>query len=90
VVVGKLQMAYDLFNLLDTPDFTQVADVADRKATTGGFNLLELWPLLLRPADDIAKDTQAFGNALVEYWTQGLPAEVLGDRYRYYLEKPED
>ena len=87
VVVGKLQMAYDLFNLLATPDFTQVADVADRKGKGTGFNLLELWPLLLRPTDDIAKDTQAFGSALVEYWTQGLSAEALGDRYRYYLEQ---
>ncbi|MEM6502438.1 MAG: GTPase [Cyanobacteria bacterium P01_C01_bin.89] len=89
VVVGKLQMAYDLFSLLETPDFTQVADVAERKGKTAGFNLLELWPLLLRPTDDIATDTQAFGNALVEYWTQGLSAEALGDRYRYYLEKSD-
>ncbi|MEM9771478.1 MAG: GTPase [Cyanobacteria bacterium P01_D01_bin.73] len=89
IVLGKLQMAYDLFNLLGTPDFTQVADLTDAPASVNSFNLLELWPLLLRPADDIGKDTQAFGKALVEYWTQGLSAEELGDRYRYHLEQTE-
>ncbi len=86
VVIGKLQMAYDLFNLLSAPDFTQVSDLTDETPdSSGSFNLLVLWPLLLKSSNDIAKDTQALGNALVEYWIQGLTAEELGDRYQHHL-----
>lgn len=84
VVLGKLQMAYDLFNLLSTPDFTQVSDLTEANSGAG-FNLLELWTLLLPATDDIAQDAQAFGKALVEYWTQDLTAEELSDRYKHHL-----
>ena len=86
VVIGKLQMAYDLFNLLSTPDFTQVSDLTDdRQTASSSFNLLVLWPLLIKPAENIEQETRALGNALMEYWTQGLNATELGDRYRYHL-----
>lgn len=88
LVLGKLQMAYELFSLL----------------TEGGlgaasFDLLALWPLLLNnhiaAADSIdgtaatPKSAQqqawAFGHALSEYWAEGLPLNQLEKRIAFYL-----
>ncbi|MBD2354910.1 GTPase family protein [Tolypothrix sp. FACHB-123] len=70
VVIGKLQMAYDLFSLLNT-------------GKSSNFDLLTLWPLLVE--NTAASDTWAFGHALVEYWTQNLTVEQLRERFNYYL-----
>lgn len=83
IVLGKLQMAYELFSL-----FT------DGGLRSAGFDLLALWPLLLRnegrfsrgeasPTPD--KTAWAFGHALVEYWTQGLSVDQLSERIDFYL-----
>ena len=61
VVIGKLQLAYDLFSLLSTD-----------QANTGAFDLLSLWPLLLENPASPDHNASAFGHALVEYWTQNL------------------
>ncbi|MBD2339421.1 GTPase family protein [Calothrix sp. FACHB-156] len=72
VVIGKLQMAYDLFSLLNTDNSSKPS-----------FDLLALWPLLLQNTN--TSDVWAFGHALVEYWTQNLTIEQLRDRFTYYL-----
>jgi len=72
VVLGKLQMAYELYNLLD----------ADRS-----FDLRSIWSLLLENNEVGNNNAWAFGHALVEYWTQNLDAAQLRDRYQFYLEQ---
>ncbi|BAY96768.1 GTP-binding protein HSR1-related protein [Tolypothrix tenuis PCC 7101] len=72
VVIGKLQMAYDLFSLLNTDNSGKPS-----------FDLLALWPLLLENTN--TSDVWAFGHALVEYWTQNLTIDQLRDRFNYYL-----
>jgi predicted GTPase len=75
VVIGKLQMAYELFNLL-SPEGKN-------------FDLISLWPLLLETPAAPDRDAWAFGHALVEYWTRDLSIEGLEERYRGYLERKE-
>jgi uncharacterized protein len=72
VVIGKLQMAYDLFSLLNTGN-----------SSKPNFELLALWPLLVENTD--TSSAWAFGHALVEYWTQNLTVEQLRERFNYYL-----
>ncbi|AFY67666.1 GTPase family protein [Geitlerinema sp. PCC 7407] len=71
VVIGKLQLAYDLFSLLNR----------DAKA----FDLLALWPLLLENSASPEKNAWAFGHALVEYWAQNLTIPQLQERFQFYL-----
>ncbi|MEC4894666.1 MAG: GTPase family protein [Oscillatoria sp. PMC 1051.18] len=78
VVIGKLQMAYDLFQLL-SPD----------NANIRNFDLLSLWSLLLENSASPDKNAWAFGHALVEFWTQDLSIEKLESRFQYYLEQVE-
>ncbi|MGB7441069.1 MAG: GTPase family protein [Coleofasciculaceae cyanobacterium] len=73
VVIGKLQMAYDLFSLLSP------------EANLRNFDLLSLWPLLLENSASPDRQAWAFGHALVEYWTQNLSVEQLQKRLEYYL-----
>jgi hypothetical protein len=75
VVIGKLQMAYDLFSLLNTSDNPLNLD------------LLSLWPLLLENGIAPERNAWAFGHALVEYWTQNLTLEQLRERFKFYLEE---
>ena len=72
VVIGKLQMAYDIFSLLKTGNSNPL-----------NFDLLSLWPLLLENAS-VERSAWAFGHALVEYWTQNLTVEQLRQRFEYY------
>lgn len=76
VVIGKLQMAYDLFSLLssDAPDLHR-------------FDLRSLWPLLLENSSPPERNAWAFGHALVEYWTQNLTAEQLRERFERYCQQ---
>lgn len=76
IILGKLQMAYELFSLLAMPN----------QDTPRNFDLPVLWPLLSENSSTPAHDAWAFGHALVEYWTQSLSPDQLQDRYRYYLE----
>ncbi|MBF2075255.1 MAG: GTPase family protein [Synechococcales cyanobacterium C42_A2020_086] len=76
VVIGKLQMAYDLFSLLQP---------------SREFELLALWPLLLDNAAAPERNAWAFGHALVEYWTQpSMTVEQLRQRVEYYLGQTPD
>lgn len=76
VVIGKLQMAYDLFSLLNT-----------NNNKTINFDLLSLWPLLLENPTSPERNAWAFGHALVEYWTQNLTIVQLRERFEYYLQE---
>ncbi|HEY9799417.1 MAG TPA: GTPase family protein [Leptolyngbyaceae cyanobacterium] len=75
IVIGKLQMAYDLFSLLRTED------------SSTNFDLLSLWPLLLENPATPDRNAWAFGHAVVEYWTQNLTVEQLRQRFDYYLQQ---
>jgi uncharacterized protein len=74
VVIGKLQMAYDLHSLLNS----------DKRSIN--FDLLSLWSLLLNNSAAPNKNAAAFGHALVEYWTQCLTIEQLQQRFSHYLQ----
>jgi uncharacterized protein len=73
VVIGKLQMAYDLFSLLNT----------DTHPLT--FDLRSLWSLFLDNSAAPDRTAWAFGHALVEYWTQDLTIPELRSRVNHYL-----
>jgi small GTP-binding protein len=74
IVIGKLQMAYELFPLLNTGNSQAVK-----------FDLLSLWPLLLENTAPSDRNAWAFGHALVEYWTQHLTISQLRERFDFYL-----
>ena len=74
VVIGKLQMGYELFSLLSTDS-----------AKERNFDLLSLWSLLLENTASPERNAWAFGHALVEYLTQNLTVEQLRQRFEYYL-----
>ncbi|WNZ24819.1 GTPase family protein [Leptolyngbya sp. NK1-12] len=71
LVIGRLQMAYDLFSLLK-PD--------------RAFDLNALWPLLLDTSAPPDRSATALGQSLTEYWTQNLSTEQLQTRYQGYLQ----
>ncbi len=73
VVIGKLQMAYDLFLLLNTGE-QQLK-----------FDLLALWPVLMENSQSPDRNAWAFGHGIVEYWTQKLTVEELQKRFEEYL-----
>jgi predicted GTPase len=75
VVLGKLQMAYDLFHVVADPPQT--------------FDLQTLWPLALEVHSPIETDTWALGQLLVEYWLGTLQGQTLSDRYQYHLNHRE-
>jgi uncharacterized protein len=74
IVLGKLQMAYELYSLL-------VTDMPDPKP----FDLLSLWSLLVDCSTAPDRNAWAFGHALTEYWTQQLTQEQLKARFNDYL-----
>jgi predicted GTPase len=74
VVIGKLQMAYELFSLL-------------KPANGRNFDLLSLWSLLLENSSSPERNAWAFGHALVEYWTEDLSVEELRQRFENYLQQ---
>jgi hypothetical protein len=71
VVIGKLQLAYDLFKVVGPP--------------TAQLDLLALWPLLLENNDKPDRAAWAFGHAIVEYWTQNLSVDQTRQRIDHYL-----
>ncbi|MFP4337554.1 MAG: GTPase family protein [Halothece sp.] len=74
LVIGKLQMAYDLFNLLDS------------ERNPKAFDLRSLWSLLLDNSESPEKNAFAFGHALVAYWTQELSLSQLREKFEEYLD----
>ncbi len=78
VVIGKLQMAYDLFSLLSQDN-----------SKMPSFDLLTLWPLLLDNSASPDRNAWAFGHAITEYWIQSLTLDQVRERFHYYLEDQE-
>jgi uncharacterized protein len=76
VVIGKLQMAYDLFSLL-----------SDDNPNARNFDLLALWSILLDNTTAPELNAWAFGHAVTEYWTQPLTPEQLQQRFQHYLQE---
>ncbi|MBD2066697.1 GTPase family protein [Leptolyngbya sp. FACHB-671] len=74
IVIGKLQMAYDLFSLLN-PGGAKALE----------FDLRSLWPLLLENPPSPDRNAWAFGHTLIEYWTQNLSVEQAQQRFEHYL-----
>ena len=75
VVIGKLQLAYDLHKIV---------------APAGvPLDLLALWPLLLEHNGYPDRAAWAFGHAMVEYWTQALTAHQARQRIDDYLSQFE-
>ncbi|PSB30659.1 GTPase family protein [Stenomitos frigidus] len=76
VVLGKLQMAYDLFTLLN-----------DALPNTRNFDLLALWSLLMNNATTPDRNAWAFGHAVTEYWTRSLTTDQLEAQFEHYLQQ---
>lgn len=75
LVLGKLQMAYELHSLLaEAPD-------------SAAFDLITLWPLLLDHSDSPTGDAWALGQVLVEFWTGQVEVEQLRERYQEYRQE---
>jgi uncharacterized protein len=68
VVLGKLQMIYELFVLLNP------------KKNFLDFDWRSLWPLLTYNQGSPDRQAWVLGQALVEYWTKGLSLEELRSR----------
>jgi predicted GTPase len=75
IVMGKLQMAYDLYTLLKP------------NSSISNFDLRSIWSLLLENNAVGNNNAWAFGHALVEYWSKNLSSEQLRDRYNFYLQQ---
>ncbi|MGF1538220.1 MAG: GTPase [Elainellaceae cyanobacterium] len=71
LVLGKLQMAYDLFSLLGQ----------DQR-----FDLMALWPLMTNMSNPPQASAWAVGQTLVEYWTSETPID-LRSRFQHYLDQ---
>lgn len=80
IVLGKLQMAYELYALLTENEPKRLQGKA-------AFDLLTLWPALLRTDERTSADRRAwaFGHALTEYWSQNLPMSQLESRIEFYI-----
>ena len=79
VVVNKLMLTAELAGLL-----------TEQSRVFRPSEMLTLWPLLLLNNDrPPAHNAWAWGQALVEYWTQGVSSAALKSRFEYYLEQSE-
>jgi uncharacterized protein len=77
LVIGKLQMAYDLFTLLK-------ADLPNSR----NFDFLGLWSVLSDQSGPSDRNAWAFGHAVTEYWTTPLTLPQFQDRFKTYLQQP--
>jgi uncharacterized protein len=79
LVIGKLQMARELFSLLSD---------RDNHPTAPGFDLRLLWAIAADCTAPPDLNAWAFGHTITEYWTQPAPqpwtAQQLRDRFAYY------
>ena len=75
LVIGKLQMAYELFGLFNS------------ESKLYEFDLRSLWSLLLDHSESPEKNAFAFGHALIAYWTKELSVNQLRETFEEYLEE---
>ena len=74
LVIGKLQMTWDLFSLLN--------DDPSRR-----FDIMTLWPIILENNASPDQDAWSFGHGYVEYLSQNLTIDQLRSRIDFYLQK---
>jgi len=75
VVASKMMLTYELAGLLN-----------DKGNLFRPGEILKLWPILLQNSDrPPAQNAWAWGQALVEYWTQDLTPDALKQRFDYHL-----
>lgn len=72
VVIGKLQLSYELFQILKEPEQQ--------------FELLSLWPIISDHSASPQDSAWAMGRALIEYWNTNCTAEELNAKYQKNLE----
>jgi hypothetical protein len=72
IVIGKLQMAFELYNLL------QPRVPLDWRA---------FWNLAIDTSATPDRNAWAFGHALTEFWSQNLSIDQLESRFQYYLDR---
>lgn len=82
IVIGKLQMAYELSQLL-----TQETNDISRHTTPKVFDVRSLWPVLLDTSTPPDRNAWAFGHAFVEYWTMDSTIRQLQERFEFYLQQ---
>jgi uncharacterized protein len=76
VLIGKLQMAYDLFVLLKS-------DLPNART----FDLLGVWTVLIDQSGSSDRNAWAFGHAITEYWTAELSLSQFQERFHVYLQQ---
>ena len=77
LVIGKLQMAYDLFNALMVKE-------------DSSFNLMSLWPLLLEHAGGPRQNATIFGHVLAEHFIQETSVETLHHHFYQQVDQISD
>lgn len=79
VAIGKLQLAWDLFGLLQ-PAPSLDGNSSQRRS----IDWLALWPLVVDCPESAECEAWALGQALVEHWTQNTAVQTLPDRVNFY------
>ncbi len=83
VVIGKLQMTFELFSLLKP----QGLNSAQSGNNQPDFNLLSFWPILLNNDPPLEVNIRAFGQVVLEYYLNELTAKQLQERFNSYFDK---
>ncbi|RZM78737.1 GTPase family protein [Leptolyngbya iicbica] len=79
VVISKMMLTYELAGLLN-----------ESSTLFRPGEILKLWPLLLQGSDrPPTHNAWAWGQALVEYWTQDLTSDGLKTRFEHYLDQAD-
>lgn len=73
IVIGKLQMGYELFGLF-------------HNSAAPDWDMPILWQIVTQQDEPVEQSAWALGQSLVEYWTQNLTAEQFQARYQHYLQ----
>lgn len=85
LVLGKLQMSYELLTLFQTDHFGV-------KSLNKAATLSKIWPLLLTPQISPEQSAKALGTVLVEYCVQNqgqdLSADYMNDRFQQLIQSP--
>jgi uncharacterized protein len=76
LVIGKAQMAYDLYRLLE-PSLS--------------LDWLKIWPLVTHHQGEPSLNAWAFGQTLTAYWSQTLPVDqdIMAHFETYFAQNAE-
>ncbi|MCU0526521.1 MAG: 50S ribosome-binding GTPase [Elainella sp. Prado103] len=73
IVIGKLQMGYELFGLF-------------HRSEIPNWDMPVIWQIIMQQDEPVERSAWALGQALVEYWTKELSAEQFQMQYQHYLQ----